>query len=115
MKNKLKITIFPAILLLLLMIGNFAVASEVTGTLSTEVKGTVNIPTGGGGGGGSSGGGGSIYRVGDANKDGRGDIFDFNLLMVHWGETTSNNIADFNRDSKVDILDFNLLMVNWTL
>ena len=50
----------------------------------------------------------------DANKDGKIDVLDFNILMVNWGKTTANNVADFNGDSKVDIFDFNMLMINWT-
>ena len=49
----------------------------------------------------------------DANKDGKIDILDLNILMVHWGET--GGIGDFNGDGKVDILDFQSLMVNWTI
>lgn len=72
--------------------------------------------------GGGGGGGASAYnllsaeaqRV-DANKDGKIDILDFNMLMIHWGETGTGNIADFNGDGIVNILDFNLLMVNWTI
>ena len=51
----------------------------------------------------------------DANKDGKIDVLDFNLLMVNWGKTGAGIIADFNGDGKVDVFDFNLLMINWTL
>lgn len=195
-ENKLKILIFPAIMLSLLMCSSLVQASEVTGDLSTTVGTTVygvviapptaspiagtytssrsvilsapgalniryttdgttpscsagivysssisvsssqiikavscysgnksstvasylytiNIPTGGGGG----------YTppltppalTGDANKDGKVDIIDFNLLMVNWGNNPTNLAADLNGDGKVDIFDFNILMINWTI
>lgn len=50
----------------------------------------------------------------DTNNDNKLDIFDFNALMVYWGETTSSNIADCNSDNLVDIFDFNYLMIHWT-
>ncbi len=71
-------------------------------------------PSGGGGGGGGSYSPPPSYETGDTNEDGKVDILDFNSLMIHWGETTTNNIADFNNDNKVDIFDFNSLMINWT-
>lgn len=40
-KTALKISVFPAILLSLLMVSNLALASEVTGTLSTGLNSTV--------------------------------------------------------------------------
>jgi hypothetical protein len=106
--------------------------------LNAGVSGSINavlLPesadsTGGGGsgGGGSGGGGGGGYYMpavstpqtalsalsGDTNKDNKVDIFDFNILMINWGNTNSGNSADFNNDKKVDIFDFNLMMVNWT-
>lgn len=63
-------------------------------------------------------GGGSVFRAGktvDYNNDGRVDILDFNILMVHWGETKNANPIDINSDNIVDILDLNLLMVQWTV
>ncbi len=95
-------------------------------TFNLELKGTTEegeevvappVAIGGGGGGGASAYSllsADAQRV-DANKDGKIDILDFNILMVHWGETGTDNIADFNSDGIVDILDFNLLMVNWTI
>ncbi len=81
-------------------------------------------------GGGGGGGGGSeavitspipasplspaATRSADANRDGRVDILDFNLLMINWGSTSANNPADFNGDGLVNLLDLNSLMVNWT-
>ncbi len=80
----------------------------------------INISTGGSSSGGSSSGGGTppstpTYALGDANKDGKVDIFDFNLLMVNWGNNPTNPSADLNNDGKVDIFDFNILMINWTI
>ncbi len=49
----------------------------------------------------------------DANKDGKVDVLDFNILMVNWGSTVAGNIADFDNNNKVDIFDFNLLMIHW--
>lgn len=64
-------------------------------------------------------GGGPIFalrKIGDANNDGKVDIFDFNILMIQWGKIipdTMNNIADFDKDGLVGIFDFNILMVHW--
>ncbi len=55
----------------------------------------------------------AISKV-DANRDGRINIFDFNLLMIQWGIVGSGNTCDFNGDGKVDIFDFNNLMINWS-
>ncbi|MFH1230530.1 MAG: hypothetical protein V1709_03440 [Planctomycetota bacterium] len=78
-------------------------------------------PTGSSGttGGGATGGGGvggaeTTYRIGDSNRDGKIDIFDFNLLMVNWGNNPDNLLTDLDNNGKIDIFDFNLLMVNWT-
>ena len=65
-----------------------------------------------------TGGGGTTtpppsYEIGDINKDNKVDIFDFNLLMVNWGDDPANSAADLDGNGKVDIFDFNLLMVNW--
>ncbi len=83
------------------------------------------VSTGGGGGGGGGGSGltpvststpaPGIAQKADMDKNGKVDIFDFNLLMVHWGETGSGNVADINGDNRVDILDFNSLMIYWTV
>lgn len=65
------------------------------------------------------------YRA-DVDDKGKVELFDFNLLMVHWGKRDSlnmtltkpdrckqANVADINCDGKVDVLDFNILMVEW--
>lgn len=58
-------------------------------TFNFETPPTPSTPsggdTGGGGGGGGGSGGGLVARTADANRDGRVDILDFNLLMVNWG------------------------------
>ena len=130
--NKIKKIILPAILLPLFIFSNIALASEVTGTLSTGVStigntltGTVTNPTlptttpSSGGIIGRSGGGGG-YRLlalanTDTNSDGRVDIMDFVTLMANWGKTGSNVVGDFNTDGRVDVLDFVMLMANWTI
>ena len=100
--------------------------SSSSGSTSSTSGGTTS--SGGAspsGGSTSPSGGGSITTTattlsaaaqkGDANKDNKIDVLDFNTLMVNWGKTTANNVADFNGDGKVDVFDFNLLMINWTL
>ncbi len=46
----------------------------------------------------------------DLNRDRKVDIFDFNLLVSHFGKNECNNVADLNNDCKVDIFDFNLFL-----
>ena len=79
--------------------------------------------SGGGGSSGGGGGGGSSYSPPqeqeeeaeyDLTGDGNVDILDFNVLMVHWGQSGSGIVGDINGDDKVDILDFNVLMINWS-
>ena len=70
-----------------------------------------STPTGGVGG---VGGAETTYKIGDSNRDGKIDIFDFNLLMVNWGNNPDNLLTDLDNNGKIDIFDFNLLMVNWT-
>jgi hypothetical protein len=55
----------------------------------------------------------ATYTTGDINEDGTVDIFDFNTLMVNWGDSPANSAADLDGNGVVDIFDFNLLMVNW--
>lgn len=78
----------------------------------------INPPAPAPSGGSSSGGGGGITTTSttaDPNGDGKVDIFDFNILMIHWGTVPSGgSSADFNSDGVIDIFDFNLLMINWT-
>jgi hypothetical protein len=49
---------------------------------------------------------------GDANMDGRVDIFDINLVSANWG--TTGPTGDVNGDHIVDIFDINLISANWT-
>lgn len=94
-------------------------------TVENNLKFTFTVaestPPQSGSGDSESSSGGSSYgpptsstKPADSNKDGKVNILDFNALIVHWGETTVNNVADFNNDGKVDIFDFNLLVINWT-
>ncbi len=64
----------------------------------------------------SRGNGGVLQEIkkGDVNNDGKVDIFDFNMLMVNWGDHSHLVLADFNKDYRVDIFDFNILIRHWT-
>ena len=93
--------------------GNNSASAAVT----INTPGATPPPSGGGGGGG--GGGISAYGLlsadaqkVDANKDGKIDVLDFNILMIHWGEI-GMGVGDFNGDGTVDILDLGLLMLYW--
>lgn len=55
-----------------------------------------------------------VKITGDINNNNKVDIFDFNTLMVNWGNSPANLAADLDGNGKIDIFDFNLLMVNWT-
>jgi len=50
----------------------------------------------------------------DIDDDNSVGLWDFNLVMVNWGEKGSS-IADINKDEKVDIFDLNLIFVYWTM
>ena len=61
------------------------------------------------------GGNGPIFvatsrQVGDINKDGEVNKYDFALLMADWGKT-GMNASDLNHDGKVDAFDFALFML----
>ncbi len=51
----------------------------------------------------------------DTVPDGKVDIFDFNKLLVHFGETGSVGWikSDIVKNGKVDIFDFNKLVENF--
>ena len=51
----------------------------------------------------------------DFNSDGNIDVFDFNILMTHWGTTSGATkvTGDADGNGTVDIYDFNLLIINW--
>lgn len=85
-----------------------------------------STPSGGGGGSSGGGGGGSVSipstttpttGSGDTNDDGVVNIFDFNTVVAHWGETVTGgaSMGDLNGDGVVNILDFNILIMNWTV
>ena len=100
--------------------GNSAITYPAFASGETENKPLdFTLPTPAPSGGSGGGGGGGITQpnviIGDANNDGKVDIFDFNRLMIQWGNTGTNNTADFNNDGVVDIFDFNRLMIHWTI
>jgi len=74
--------------------------------------------------GGSGGGGGTITGLygatnnscdADFNDDGKIDIFDLNILAVHWGSANgTSTTGDANCDGKVDIFDLNAVAVSWS-
>ena len=49
----------------------------------------------------------------DLDKDGDVDIFDYNLLVENFGNTSCGNIADIDGNCKVDIFDYNILVENF--
>jgi len=50
---------------------------------------------------------------GDLDKDGDVDIFDYNLIIQHFGNTSCGNVADIDGNCKVDIFDYNILIENF--
>lgn len=52
-------------------------------------------------------------KPGDANGDGKVDIFDYNLVVSNFGKVGSNILGDVNSDGKVDIFDYNLVITNF--
>ena len=51
---------------------------------------------------------------GDANRDGRVDAADLNILALTWQQTVTPSIgADFNGDGFVDATDLNAIALNW--
>lgn len=50
---------------------------------------------------------------GDIDKDGDVDIFDYNLLIENFGNTSCGNVADIDGNCKVDIFDYNILIENF--
>jgi hypothetical protein len=121
--NKLKLIVVTIAVLPLLAWGSFALASEVTGNLTTttgntltgtvgnNLTGTVATPAPT-----SGGGGGSNYTPPTTNNVWNYTnvgILDFSILMSEWGQTGVGLSADLNKDGKVDILDFSMLMANW--
>mgnify|MGYP002813713883 CR=1 FL=1 len=54
------------------------------------------------------------WKLGDINRDGNIDEYDFSLLAASWNRNGSN-MADLNNDAIVNEYDFSLLMANWGL
>ena len=79
---------------------------------STRIVNVNNPPTppSGGGGGGSIV---QVYAIGDLNRDGKIDEYDFSIMMSQWGQILSNLSSDLNRDGRVDEYDFSILFSNW--
>lgn len=50
------------------------------------------------------------FLLGDFNHDGKVDIFDYNLFVGYFGNTTCNNVADIDDTCTVDIFDYNLVV-----
>lgn len=53
------------------------------------------------------------FLPGDLNQDGTVNLFDYNLFLLEFGKTSTNNIADLNQDGKVDIFDYNIFLGNF--
>jgi VCBS repeat protein/FG-GAP repeat protein len=51
--------------------------------------------------------------TGDANLDGKVDIFDLNTLLPHFNSTGPWTAGDFTYDGKVDVFDLNALLPNY--
>lgn len=85
----------------------------VFGSVAQAVSTPSPSPSGGGGGGGDTTPPVTVFKKGDADKNGKVDIFDLNILMVNWGNNPANAAADLDGNGKVDIFDFNILMVYW--
>lgn len=50
---------------------------------------------------------------GDLDKNGKVDIFDYNLFVGNFGNTTCGNVADIDGTCTVDIFDYNILVGNF--
>lgn len=50
---------------------------------------------------------------GDLNLDGKVDIYDYNIFLTNFGNTTCGNVADIDGNCKVDIFDYNTLITNF--
>jgi hypothetical protein len=95
---------FLAVFILLNIFTVPALANTSVNSTASVIDSTV--PSGGGGGGGGSyplppavpkiKQCSDLVKSTDTNQDKQIDIFDFNLLMVHWGSAAKNDIADIN-------------------
>lgn len=84
----------------------------VFGAVQTQT--VTPTPTPSGGTGGATPAPAVVVIKGDIDGNSKVNIFDFNTLMVNWGNNPLNIAADLDSNGRVDIFDFNLLMVNWT-
>ncbi len=50
---------------------------------------------------------------GDLDKNGQVNIFDYNILLQNFGNTSCNNVADIGGNCTVDIFDYNILVGNF--
>jgi len=48
----------------------------------------------------------------DINHDGRVQLIDFSIMLVHWG--SSDPTADINLDGRVSLTDFSIMLTCWT-
>ena len=103
---------------------NYTDGFESGKTIEKDLSFTLSVsPPSSSGGGGGGGGGytppptpvvkGTTTTDSDIDGNGKIDVFDFNLLIVNWGNNPTNKNADLDNNGKVDVFDFNLLMVNW--
>lgn len=56
-------------------------------------------------------------KTGDIDKNGKIDIYDYNIFLINFGKTESASVSlcDLNSDAKIDIFDFNILVANFRL
>ena len=99
----------------LLLTDKYGLSSTANSSVTAVSIPTVVATSNGGGGGGWSPFVQTVLKavVGDTNKDGRVDKYDFALLMAEWGKGIIGSVADFNKDGKVNKYDFALLMAAW--
>ena len=94
-KSILKIIVVPVTLFLMFMlVNNKAMASEATGTLSTNIDGTTIVAGGGGGGGGGGGSSGStVYACRDPKALNYGYYGLSNPSLCKYGNTSTTTIS----------------------
>jgi len=51
-----------------------------------------------------------VVLQGDLNSDGTVNIFDYNIMLTNFGNSTCGNAADINADCTVNIFDYNILL-----
>jgi hypothetical protein len=52
-------------------------------------------------------------KPGDANGDGKVDIFDYSLVVTNFGKRGANIPGDVDHDGDVDIFDYSLVVTNF--